>query len=166
MRSNYHAKRKTNPQSLRSFPEVLRLPHVHQRAIRRIRAAQIGESLQQALGVRVLTSNQAFRRLSPGRGTFDLNGMAHLPPVMARRDCIKPLILPNGRRCSAPKAVRWSRCWAACQFPLCYMPVTARCTNVSTAIIKNKMIAEMLHPRPAYLATPSIPPVPAKNKTT
>ena len=40
------------------------------------------------------------------------NGWAHLLRDLARRDCIKPLILPNGRRCSAPKAVRWSRCWA------------------------------------------------------
>lgn len=47
-----------------------------------------------------------------------------------------------------------------------YMPVTARCTNASTAITRNRMPAEIVHPRPAFAATPSIPPVPAKNKTT
>ena len=56
--------------------------------------------------------------------------------------------------------------WAACQSWPHYMPVTARCTNANTAITRNRMIAEMVHPRPAFLATPSIPPVPAKNKTT
>jgi len=29
---------------------------------------------------------------------FDLNGMAHLPPIIARQDCIKSLFLPNVRR--------------------------------------------------------------------
>ena len=55
---------------------------------------------------------------------------------------------------------------AAIQFRLRYMPVTARCTNVNAAMIRNRMIAEMLHARPAFAATPSNPPVPAKNKTT
>lgn len=108
-----------------------------------------------------------FQKLILKNDFFDsFNGLTYLPPMIARHDCIKSLFLPNGRRILAPKAVRWSRFWAAYQFLLCYMPVMARCTNVSTAIIKNRMIAEMLHPRPAYLATPSIPPVPAKNKTT
>ena len=47
-----------------------------------------------------------------------------------------------------------------------YMPVTARCTKVNMAMIKNRMIADMLQLRPAFDATPSNPPVPAKNKTT
>jgi len=45
---------------------------------------------------------------------FDLfiapNGMAYLPPILARRDGAKSLFLANGRRIPAPKAVRWSRC--------------------------------------------------------
>jgi hypothetical protein len=45
---------------------------------------------------------------------FDnLNSLAHLPPILAEQDCVKPLFLPNGRCIPAPKAVRWSRCWAA-----------------------------------------------------
>ncbi|MBN1449776.1 MAG: DUF1922 domain-containing protein [Anaerolineales bacterium] len=47
-----------------------------------------------------------------------------------------------------------------------YMPVTARCTNVNIAMIKNRVIADRLQPRPALDATPSSPPVPAKNNTT
>lgn len=47
-----------------------------------------------------------------------------------------------------------------------YIPVTARCTKANTAITRNRMIAAMLHPRPALAATPNMPPVPAKNKTT
>ena len=47
-----------------------------------------------------------------------------------------------------------------------YLRVMARCTNANMAMSRNRMPAEMVHPRPAFAATPSIPPVPAKNKTT
>lgn len=46
--------------------------------------------------------------------TFDRNkspnGLAHLPPIIVRRDSVKPSFLPNYRRIPTPKAVRWSRC--------------------------------------------------------
>jgi hypothetical protein len=93
--------------------------------------------------------------------------MAHLPPVMARQlshQAAKPAKKPL--RTYAEGGQVEPVLGGMPKFWLHYMPVKARCTNANTAIIKNKMIVEMLHPRPAYLATPSIPPVPAKNKTT
>ena len=41
------------------------------------------------------------------RGTFGLNGLVHLLPIIARQLNPKPLFLPNGLRAPAPKAVRW-----------------------------------------------------------
>jgi hypothetical protein len=46
------------------------------------------------------------------------------------------------------------------------MPVTARCTNVSTAIDKNETMAARPQPHPALAITLNMPPVLAKNKTT
>ena len=47
-----------------------------------------------------------------------------------------------------------------------YIPVTARCTKVKIAMIRNRMIDARLQLRPACAAMPNIPPAPAKNKTT
>jgi hypothetical protein len=74
---------------------------------------EVGEGAQSMFGGKELFSkSRSSRRAAKSRrweAPKKPNGETHLPPDLARQDCVKPLFLPNGRRIPAPKSVRWSR---------------------------------------------------------